>query len=51
MVKSTPLPPSTTGVLFHTEEVGDEDLTEDTAVEFDTESSAKGPRAANVVRQ
>jgi len=39
------------GVLFHTEDVGGEDLTEGTAVEFDIESSAKGPRAANAVRQ
>jgi CspA family cold shock protein len=39
------------GVLFHTEGVGGEDLTEGTAVEFDTESSAKGSRAANVVGQ
>jgi CspA family cold shock protein len=38
-------------VFFHMEDVGGEDLTEDTEVEFDIESSPKGPRAANVVRQ
>jgi CspA family cold shock protein len=38
-------------VFFHMEDVGGEDLTEGTEVEFDIESSEKGPRAANVVRQ
>ena len=38
-------------VFFHMEDVGGEDLTEGTEVEFDIESSPKGPRAANVVRQ
>jgi len=38
-------------VFFHMEDVGGEDLTEGTDVEFDIESSPKGPRAANVVRQ
>jgi CspA family cold shock protein len=37
-------------VFFHMEDVGGEDLTEGTEVEFDIESSPKGPRAANVVR-
>jgi len=38
-------------VFFHMEDVGGEDLTEGTEVEFDIESSPKGPRATNVVRQ
>ena len=38
-------------VFFHMEDVGGEDLTEGTEVEFDIESSPKGPRASNVVRQ
>ena len=38
-------------VFFHMEDVGGEDLTEGTEVEFEIESSPKGPRAANVVRQ
>jgi len=38
-------------VFFHMEDVGGEDLTEGTEVEFDIESAPKGPRAANVVRQ
>src|SRR6056297_105690 len=37
-------------VFFHMEDVGGEDLTEGTEVEFDIESSPKGPRATNVVR-
>jgi len=37
-------------VFFHMKDVGGEDLTEATEVEFDVESSPKGPRAANVVR-
>ena len=38
-------------VFFHMEDVGGPDLEEGTDVEFDIESSPKGPRAANVVRQ
>jgi CspA family cold shock protein len=38
-------------VFFHMEDVGGPDLEEGTEVEFDIESSPKGPRAANVVRQ
>ena len=38
-------------VFFHMEDVGGDDLTEGTEVEFDIESSPKGPRATNVVRQ
>ena len=32
------------------EDIGGEDLTEGTEVEFEIESSSNGPRAANVVR-
>ena len=38
-------------VFFHMEDVGGPDLEEGTEVEFDIESSPKGPRATNVVRQ
>ncbi|GAA0652507.1 cold-shock protein [Salarchaeum japonicum] len=38
-------------VFFHMEDVGGPDLEEGQDVEFDIESSPKGPRAANVVRQ
>ena len=59
MVKSTPLPPSTDDgdldddgdAFFHVDDVDSEDLTEGTEVDSDIESSAKGLRAANVVRQ
>jgi CspA family cold shock protein len=37
-------------VFFHMDDVGGEDLQEGQAVEFDIESSPKGPRAANLVR-
>ena len=37
-------------VFFHMEDVGGEDLTEGTDVEFDIEDAPKGPRASNVVR-
>jgi CspA family cold shock protein len=37
-------------VFFHMEDVGGEDLTEGTEIEFDIEQAPKGPRAANVVR-
>ena len=32
------------------EDVGGEDLTEGTEIEFDIEQAEKGPRASNVVR-
>ena len=38
-------------VFFHMEDVGGDDLSEGTEVEFDIESSPKGPRASNLVRQ
>jgi CspA family cold shock protein len=38
-------------VFFHMEDVGGPDLEEGQDVEFDIESSPKGPRAANLVRQ
>jgi CspA family cold shock protein len=38
-------------VFFHMEDVGGEDLTEGTDLEFDIEQAEKGPRATNVVRQ
>ncbi|GKZ12776.1 cold-shock protein [Haladaptatus sp. T7] len=38
-------------VFFHMEDVGGEDLTEGTEIEFDIEQAPKGPRAKNVVRQ
>ncbi len=37
-------------VFFHMEDVGGEDLTEGTDIEFDIEQAPKGPRATNVVR-
>lgn len=37
-------------IFFHMEDVSGPDLEEGTAVEFDIESSPKGPRAANVQR-
>ena len=37
-------------VFFHMEDVGGPDLEEGQAVEFDIESSPKGPRATNLVR-
>jgi len=37
-------------VFFHMEDVGGEDLTEGTEVEFDVEQAPKGPRATNLVR-
>ena len=37
-------------VFFHMEDVGGEDLTEGTAIEFEIEDAPKGPRATNVVR-
>ena len=37
-------------VFFHMEDVGGEDLEEGQEVEFDIESSPKGPRAANLQR-
>ena len=38
-------------VFFHMEDVGGPDLEEGQELEFDSESSPKGPRATNVVRQ
>jgi len=38
-------------VFFHMEDVGGEDLTEGTDIEFDIEQAPKGPRATNVVRE
>jgi CspA family cold shock protein len=38
-------------VFFHMEDVGGEDLTEGTEIEFDIEQAPKGPRATNVERQ
>ncbi|GAB6879468.1 cold shock domain-containing protein [Halorubrum gandharaense] len=38
-------------VFFHMEDVGGPDLEEGEQIEFEIESSPKGPRAANVVRQ
>ena len=37
-------------VFFHMEDVGGEDLTEGTEIEFEIEDAPKGPRAKNVVR-
>ena len=37
-------------VFFHMEDVGGEDLTEGTEIEFDIEQAPKGPRATNVER-
>ncbi|GAA0253077.1 hypothetical protein GCM10009000_081960 [Halobacterium noricense] len=37
-------------IFFHMEDVGGEDLTEGTEIEFDIEQAPKGPRATNVVR-
>ena len=37
-------------VFFHMEDVGGEDLTEGTEIEFDIEQAPKGPRAKYVVR-
>ncbi len=37
-------------VFFHMEDVGGEDLTEGTEIEFEIEDAPKGPRATNVVR-
>jgi len=37
-------------VFFHMEDVGGPDLEEGQEVEFDIESSPKGPRATNLVR-
>ncbi|MGM0591146.1 MAG: cold-shock protein [Halobacteriota archaeon] len=37
-------------VFFHMEDVGGEDLTEGTEIDFDIEQAPKGPRATNVVR-
>ncbi|OYR44996.1 cold-shock protein [Halorubrum sp. Eb13] len=38
-------------VFFHMEDVEGPDLEEGQELEFDIESSPKGPRASNVVRQ
>ena len=38
-------------VFFHMEDVEGPDLEEGPELEFDIESSPKGPRASNVVRQ
>jgi CspA family cold shock protein len=37
-------------VFFHMEDVGGPDLEEGESVEFEIESSPKGPRATNLVR-
>jgi len=37
-------------VFFHMEDVGGEDLTEGTEIDFEIEDAPKGPRATNVVR-
>ena len=37
-------------VFFHMEDVGGEDLTEGTELEFSIEDAPKGPRATDVVR-
>ena len=37
-------------VFFHMEDVGGEDLTEGTEMEFEVEDAPGGPRAKNVVR-
>ena len=37
-------------VFFHMEDVGGEDLTEGSEIDFDIEQAPKGPRATNVVR-
>ncbi|MFO8116183.1 MAG: cold shock domain-containing protein [Halorubrum sp.] len=37
-------------VFFHMEDVGGPDLEEGQEIEFDIESSPKGPRATNLVR-
>jgi len=37
-------------VFFHMEDVGGPDLEEGQKIEFDIESSPKGPRATNLVR-
>ena len=37
-------------VFFHMEDVGGDDLTEGTEIEFTIEQAPKGPRAANVTR-
>jgi cold shock protein len=37
-------------VFFHMEDVGGEDLTEGTEIDFEIEQAPKGPRATNIVR-
>ncbi|MDY6776339.1 cold-shock protein [Halorutilales archaeon Cl-col2-1] len=37
-------------VFFHMEDVGGDDLTEGTEIEFEIEEAPKGPRATDVVR-
>ena len=37
-------------VFFHMEDVGGEDLTEGTEIDFSIEQAPKGPRATNVTR-